>query len=67
MNAFQKGRKSARFLCNLMDKVMENLNDHGCPKVGDLAETDDELWICSSYQFRHKTTFQFAERKAIFC
>ena len=46
----------------LLDKQVENLEDHGCPKVQDLV--GEEIWICSSYPFRHKTTLHCAERKA---
>ena len=45
-----------------MDKEVESLEDHGCPQIYDLV---DEVWICSSYPFRHKTTLHCAERKAI--
>ena len=41
---------------------MEILEDHGCPKVQDLV--DEQIRICSSYPFRHKTTFHCAESKA---
>ena len=38
------------------------MEDHGCPKNQDLI--DEEIWICSSYSCRHKTTLQCADRKA---
>ena len=40
----------------------DNRDDNGCPKVQDLA--DEEMWICSSYPFRHKTTLHCAESNA---
>ena len=39
-----------------MEKEVKKLEDHDCPAAQDLAETDEERWICSSYPFRHKTT-----------
>ena len=45
-----------------MDKEVENLVDHGCPKVQDLV--DEEMWIFSSYPFRQMATFHSAERKS---
>ena len=44
-----------------MNKELENLEDHGCLKVQDLV--DEEIWICSTHPFRHKTTLNCAERK----
>ena len=41
---------------------LENVEDHGCPKVQDII--DEEIWICSSYLFRHKTTLHCEESKA---
>ena len=58
---FAKGTEKCKILGNLLDKEVENLEDHGCPKVQDLV--DEENWICSSYPFRHKTTLHCAERK----
>ena len=49
-------------LGNILDKEVENLEDHGYPKVQDLA--DEEIWIRSNYSFIHKTTLYCAERKA---
>ena len=59
---FPKGTKKYKILGNLLDKGLENLEDHGCPKVQDLA--DEVSWICSSYPLRHTTTLYCAERKA---
>ena len=41
-------------LGTFLDKDLEKLDDHGCPKIQDLVV--EEMWICSSYPFRHKTT-----------
>ena len=50
---FAEGTKERQTFSNLLDKEMENSKDHGCPKVQDLV--DKEVWIYSSYPFRHKT------------
>ena len=47
---------------NLLDEEKEDLEVHDCPKSQDLV--DEEIWICSSYPFRHKTTLHCSERKA---
>ena len=57
-----KGIEKCRSLGSLMGKRVENLEDHGCPKVQDLVK--EEVWICSSYPFRQKTTLHCAERWA---
>ena len=57
-----KGIEKCKILGNLLDEEVENLEDHGCPTVQDLV--DEEMWICSSYPFRHKITLHCAERKA---
>ena len=59
---FCESNKKCKILANLIDKEVENSDDHGCPKVRDLMY--EKTWICSSYPFRHKTTLQCAERKA---
>ena len=59
---FEKGTEKCKILGNLLDRDVENLEDHGCPKVQDLV--DEGNWICSSYPFRHKTTLHCAERDA---
>ena len=59
---FSKRTKKSKTLGNLLDEEWEILEDHGCPKVQDLVE--EEIWICSSYPFRHKTKLHCAERKA---
>ena len=51
-----------KILGNLLDKEVEKLEDHGYPKVQDLVA--EEIWICSSYAFGHKTTLHCAEHKA---
>ena len=57
---FAKATEKFTILGNLLDKEVENLEDHGCLKVQDLV--DEEKWRCSSYPFRHKTTLPCAER-----
>ena len=65
MNAevFAKGLEKCRLLTNLLGRIVENLDDYGCPKIQDLVKTDSS-WICSSYPFRHKTRLHCAERNA---
>ena len=59
---FAKGTEKCKILGNLLGKKVEILEDHGCPKVQD--HVDEEIWVCSRYPFRHKTTLHCAERKA---
>ena len=58
---FANGSEKCQILGNFFDKEVEDLDDLGCPKLRDLVE---ELWICSSYPFRQKTTLHFAKCKA---
>ena len=64
MNAevFAKRLEKCRLLTSLLGQNVENLDDYGCPKIQDLVKTDN-LWICSSHSFRHKTRLHCAERK----
>ena len=65
MNAevFAKRLEKCRLLTNLLGQNVENLGDHGCPKIQDLVKTDSS-WICSIYPFRHKTRLHCAKKKA---
>ena len=65
MNAemFAEGLEKCRLLTNLFGQNVENLDDYGCPKIQDLVKIDS-LWMCSSYNFRHKARLLCAERKA---
>ena len=58
---FAKGIEKRKLLGNLLKKEVKNLEDHGCPEVQDLV--DEEVWICSSFPFRHKTTLHRAARQ----
>ena len=58
---FFKGTEKRKVLGILLDKEVEKLEDHGCPKVQYLV--DEELWICSIHPFRLKTTFHCAKRE----
>ena len=49
-----------------MNEEMEKLEDHTCPRIQDLAKTDEEMWICSRFPFKQKTTHYCAERRAMF-
>ena len=57
---FSKGTNQSKNLGKLLDKEVENLEDHGSLKVQDLVV--EKSWTCSRYPFRHKTTFHCAER-----
>ena len=60
---FAKGKEKCNILASLKDKEVENLEDHGSPDFQDLV--GEEMWICSSYPLRHKTTtLHCVERKA---
>ena len=39
-NYTSEGRRKCKNLSNLMDKEVENLDDHGCPKFQELVESD---------------------------
>ena len=54
--------EQCKILASLLDKGVENLDDHGCSRVENLV--DEETLICSSYPFRQKITLHCAERKA---
>ena len=47
---------------SFMGEEVEKLDDHGCFQLHDLV--DEEVWSCSSYPFRRKTTLHCAEREA---
>ena len=55
---FAKGRKNYKILGNLMVEEQENLDDYGCPIIRNPVDpkVDEEIWICSRYPFRLKTT-----------
>ena len=36
------------------------------PKIQELEESDQQMWFCSGYPFRHRTRLHCAERKASF-
>ena len=57
-----KETEKCKIVGSLLDRVVEILEDYGCPKVQDLVV--EEIWICSSYPIRHKTTLHCAEHKA---
>ena len=65
MNAevFARGFEKCRLFTSLLEQNVEILDDYGCPQIQDLVKTDS-LWICSSYPFRHKTSFHCADRKS---
>ena len=59
---FAKQTRNCNIIGILVDEDVENLEDHGCPKPQDLV--GEELWICSSYPFKHKITLHYAEHQA---
>ena len=59
---FSKGTENCETSGISLDKQVKNLEDLGCPRAQDLV--DKEIWICSSYPLRHKTTLHCAERSA---
>ena len=61
---FAKRTEKCKILSNILDKEVEILENHGCPKLQDLV--DEETWIWSSYPFRHRLTLHCAEPKAKF-
>ena len=65
MNAemFPKGLEKCRLLTSLLGQNVKYLDDYGCPKIQDPVKGNN-LWICCSYPFRHKTRLHCAERKA---
>ena len=60
---FVKGFEKCRLLTSLLEQNVEILDDYGRLKSQDLVKTD-KLWICSSYPFRHETSFHWADRKS---
>ena len=60
-----KTNKKLKILGNSMDKNVENMDDHGCPKIRKFVDPEAfwEMWVSSSYPFRHRTTFHCTERK----
>ena len=61
-----RGFEKCRLFTRLLGQNVENLDDHGCPKIQDpVGEVKtNSSWICSSYPFPHKTRLHSAERKA---
>ena len=57
-----KKTKNCKILGSVLHKDVENLEDHGSPIIQDVFV--EEMWVCSSYPFRHKTTFQCKEHQA---
>ena len=55
-------------LWKLLINEVKNLDDHYYHKFRDLVDpdADEEMRVCSSNQFRHKTTLHCAQRQANF-
>ena len=56
-----KATENCKIFGSLLDKGLENLEDHGNPKVQDLV--DEEICICSSYRFRPGPHFTVQKSK----
>ena len=56
---FAKRAEKRQILDTFLEKWLENLDEHGCPKVQNLV--DERKWIYSSSSVKHKTTFHYAE------
>ena len=61
---FATRTEKSNFFGNLLDKEVENLEDHSCLKVQYLV--DKETWICSCYTLRNKIILHCAARNAKF-
>ena len=61
-NHFPGRKENCKFTGSLLDGEVTNLDRDGSPKFQDLL--DEEMWICSSYTFIHKTLGHCAERQA---
>ena len=57
-----KGTQKCRLFGIFLDKEEENLDGHDWYTVRDLI--DEEMLICLSYSFRHKTTLNCADHQA---
>ena len=60
---FAKTQGKCKILGILRDKELKNSDNLGCHKNRDRGDpsADGELWICSSYPLRHKTTHHCGE------
>ena len=61
---FAKVLEKCKVLSNYLCKVVENLDNFGCPKASKLISNKDTIWECSNYPYRHKRTLSCAEKKA---
>ena len=64
---FAKGSEKCKFLSNMVQKRVENLDSFLCPNAQQLifrSENADSEIICSSYPWRHSKTQHCAEQKA---
>ena len=59
---FCKGDRTVQDFGQSNGEKSENLENHSCLNFQDLVV--GEMWICSNYPFRHKTTLQCAECRA---
>ena len=59
---FCKGDRTVQGFGQSNGEKSENLENHSCLNFQDLVV--GEMWICSNYPIRHKTTLQCAEYRA---
>ena len=62
VNFLQKRTEKCKSLGSLKNKVLKNLNDHGCHKIQVLV--DEGMSVCLIYASKHKTTPNCTEYKA---
>ena len=63
---FAKRYEKSKFLSEVLETKIINLDDYACPKVQFLIFKDEENdWRCSNYPFRHAKTLHCTERKRI--
>ena len=63
---FGKKLEKAKFFGTSMEGDVDILDDHDYPKIPDTVDpkANEQMWICSSYIFKHKIKFNCAEGKA---
>ena len=60
----ERGTEKCKLLSKSLEKELENLDDLSCPEIQWLVESDEQMWICCMYPFRHQTILHCAERIA---
>ena len=62
---FRKKNREFHNSCQFNGETVEKFDTHDCPTIQDLVgpEADEEMCICSSFSFRHKTTLHIEEQR----